>query len=95
MIFAQRSDQDLDLHIVQHTPATVRVSGAQARSAGSVLLAALHRHTGHLEEQHTHTHLVKSARTHASLHVHGCPLRSPARGTRDLKGNAAHCDYRR
>lgn len=70
IIFAQRSKQDLDLHVMQHTPATVRVSGAQARSAGSVLLAALHRHTGDLEEQHKHTH------THTWLKVHA---RFPAR----------------
>lgn len=48
------SDQDLHLHIVQDTPATVRVSRAQTRSTGSVLLAALHRDTGHLSEKHTH-----------------------------------------
>lgn len=46
-------DQDLYLHIVQDTPATVRVSRAQTRSTGSVLLAALDRDTGHLSEKHT------------------------------------------
>lgn len=56
------SEQDLHLHIVQDTPAAVRVSGAQTRSTGSVLLAALYRYTGHLSEKHTHGHTVKRKR---------------------------------
>lgn len=39
------------LRVVKHTPSTVRVSWAQALTAGLVLAAGLHRHPGELQEE--------------------------------------------
>ena len=39
------------LHIVEDTPSTVRVSGAQTLPASGVLLAALHWNSHHLGRQ--------------------------------------------
>lgn len=40
------------LHIVQHTPAAVRISWSQTSSTGRVLLTALNWNTGNLEITH-------------------------------------------
>lgn len=39
------------LHVVEDTPSTVRVSGAQTLPASGVLLAALHRDSHHLDRK--------------------------------------------
>lgn len=59
-------EQDRHLHIVQHTPAAVRVSRSQTGPAGVVLLAALHRHAGDLENK-THTWSMLYTHTHTLL----------------------------
>lgn len=52
------------LHVVEDTPAAVRVSGAQTCSACCVLSAALHRYPRHLRQTHRlslhHTHKQQS-----------------------------------
>lgn len=62
-------NEDMHLHIMKHTPATVRVSWPQAGATGCVLLTALHWHTGDLEVKHAHTNLVNIAHKYCVHHL--------------------------
>lgn len=46
-------------HVEQDTPAAVRISGAQALGARSVLITALHRNTLHLRRRERNITLIK------------------------------------